>query len=545
MIAAVLERLRRLAPGRVPAAYLGWAIACWTLTATLAVVILIPGLTDGITAVQAGSTGIVGVFTAPLGIRLLITVAGAVLVGALVVAALLRAGERTAPRALIVVAGAVFPVIALAAERHWLSAGAALVLLVVAVLLAVRRGPAALVGMLAAGAWLVLAVAQFGADADGGWTWIALFGAAAAFAAFGAYYGVARAAESRSALLRPLFRDDLGAGTVLAVVAVVVALTALRLTVARGLFPSPDPELWDPLAGAPLSWVHAALVAGLVVIVAVRSVRRPLRRSRARGVTAALAVAGNAQLVLGLGVIILGLLVAVVTSATFLPDVPPVVVAALKFIGTVAITVVALTPPFHGTTARSLAVVTGAYLLPLTLHGLLAQSGSLPPALVGLPASPVQLALVLLAVAVVAAVIPAVRREFGAGLVVRLAVVPFVAVHAGWLLPAVWSDLGRIVLVVGVLLALLVLMPRPDPAPTPHAANVLAASAGQLLALLVFALALPSFLDDPSIIVLGLFWLGVAVIAGLVVRTQPGTDDVPSTPRVIQPEGSSAPSSSA
>ncbi len=531
MAAAVLERLRRLAPGRMPTPHRAWAIACWVLTATVAVAILIPGLTDGIAAEESGSTGVVGVFTAPLGVRVLVTVAAAVLVGALVVAALLRAGEGGASRLPPVAAGGFFPVLALAAERHWLSAAAALALLAVALIVAARRAPAALIGVLAAGGWLVLTVAQFGADADGGWTWIALFGAAAAFAAFGAYYGVARAAESRSALLRPLYRDDLGAAAVLAIVVLVAALTVLRLTLARELFPAPDPELWRPFDEAPASWLHAVLVAVLVVVVAVRSVRRPLRRSRARGVTAALAVAGNAQLALGLGVILVGLLVAAATGATFLPDVPPVAVAALKFVGTVGILVVAVTPPFRGTTARSLAVVTGAYLVPLTLHGLLAATGSLPPALAGFPASPVQLALLLLAASLVAAVVPAWRRALGPGLVVRLAVVPFVAVHAGWLLPAVWSDLGRIVLVVGVLLALLVLMPRPDPDPTRHAAGVLAASGAQLLALVVFALALPSFLDDPAIVVLGLFWLAVAVIAGLVVRTQPGTDDEPDEPR--------------
>ena len=534
MIAAVRERLRRLAPGRVPARYLAWAIGCWLLTAALAVIILVPGVTDGIAAEQTGSTGVVGVFTAPLAVRVIVLVATAVLAGALVVAALLRVEGRTA-RVLAVAAGAAFPVLALAAEHRWLSAAAALVLLVVAKILVLRRGSASLIGLLVAGGWFVLAVAQFAADADGDWTWIALFGAAAAFAAFGAYYGVARAAESRSAVLRPLFRDDLRLGVLLGVVALVVAVTVLRLTVARELFPAPDGELWTPLAKSPLSWLHAALVAALVVVVAVRSVGRPLRRSRARGVTAALAVAGNAHLVLGVAVILLGLVVAIVSGDRFLPDVPPLVVAVVKFVATLAITLVALLPVFRGTTARSLALVTGAYLVPLTLHGLLATTGSLPPALVGFPASPVQLALLLLAASVVAACVPAVRRAWGAGLVVRLAVVPLVAVHAGWLLPAAWSELGRIVLVVGVLLALLVLMPKPDPDPTRHAASVLTASGGQLLALTVFALAIPSFLDDPSIVVLGLFWLSVAVIAALVVRTQPGTDDV--TERAIREDG--------
>jgi hypothetical protein len=92
-------------------------------------------------------------------------------------------------------------------------------------------------------------------------------------------------------------------------------------------------------------------------------------------------------------------------------------------------------------------------------------------------------------------------------------------VHAGWLLPAAWSGLGRIALVVGVVLAVLFLLPKLAADRDRHALDLLAASGGQLLALVVFLLALPSFLDDPQIIVLGLFWLSVAVIAALTVRT--------------------------
>lgn len=533
--AAVVERMRRLRPDRMPAPLLAWAVACWLLTAALAVVVLVPGLTDGIVAERVGSSEVIGTFTAPLPLRVLLVLAVGVVGGALVTAALLRATGGSLARAAAVAAGAGFPVLALAAEHRWLSAAAALVLLAVAQVVALRRGSPSLTGVVVAGTWIVLAVAQFSGDADGDWTWIALFGAAAAFAAFGAYYGVARAAESRSALLRPLYRPDLPLLAVLAVVGLVVVLAVLRLTVARELFPAPDPELWTPAERSPLSWAHALAVAVLVVVVAVRSVARPLRRSRARGVTAALAVAGNAHLVLAALGILVGLLVAITTGGVLLLDVPPVVVAALKFAGVTAIVVVALLPPFRGTTARALALVTGAYLVPFTLLGLLAATGSLPDPLVGAAASPVQIALLLLAVAVVAAVVPPVRRALGAGLVVRLAVVPFVAVHAGWLLPAAWSELGRIVLVVGVLLALLWFAPKPSADRTAHAAGVLATSGGQLLALTGFALALPSFVDDPAIVVLGLFWLSVAVIAGLVVRTRPGTDDVPTEPRVIAP----------
>jgi hypothetical protein len=380
----------------------------------------------------------------------------------------------------------------------------------------------------------VLFVAQLTTPtAARGWAWIALFGFAAAFAAFGSYYGVARAAESRVAWLRPLFRDDLRPVVVAGIVAAVVVLVVLRLTVARDLFPSPDPELWSPFAKAPISWAHAVAVGALVVAVAARSVRRPLRRTRERRVTAALAVAGNVDLALGIAVILVAMAVAAVTGGFLIPDVPPIVVAVLKFAGVAAITVVALLPSFRGTAARALAIVSGAYLVPLTLNGLLGAAGvTLPPGLAGYPASPVQVMLVLLVVAVVGVAVPAVRREFGGGLVARFAVVPIVAVHAGWLLPAVWSDAGRIILVVGVLAAVLLLLPRRAEDRDQHALDVLGASGGQVLALGVFALALPSFLNDSQLVVLGLFWLSVAVIAALTVRV---ADDPERDPALAEP----------
>ena len=428
-----------------------------------------------------------------------------------------------------------FPVLALAADQNWVFAGAALVLFGLAQLAAHRPevqaredanpGATVLAGALAASTWVVLFVAQFGVTngGAGSWVWLALFGFAAAFAAFGSYYGVARAAESRSQVFRPLFRDDLPVIAVLGIVLLAAVLVAVRLTVARDLFPEPDPTLWSPFSEAPISWVHAVLVAALVIIVAARSVGRPLRRSRERGVTAALAVAGNAYLVLALAVILIGMLAAIVTGGVFLPEPGSIVVALLKFAGVAAIIVVVLLPRFRGTAARALGLVTGAYLLPLTFSSLLGALGvSLPPSLDAFPASPVQVAVLLVGVALVgaaAAFAGPVGQPFGRSLAVRLAVVPLVAVHAGWLLPAAWSEFGRVVLVAGVLLALLFFMPKVAADPARHTLDVLTASGAQLLALVVFALAIPSFVDDGSTVVLGLFWLSVAVIAALTIRT--------------------------
>jgi len=538
--AALGERLTRLRPSTVPAPYLAWAIACWILTLLTAAAILIPGFTAGVDAEQAGSSGLIGRFAAPLPIRLLVAVAGAVLTGTLLVTLLIR--ERLDPgvarrvaREIGLAAASGFPVLALAADQEWLFAGAALVVFALAELAAHRPeiqtaethapGATVLAGALAASTWVVLLVAQFGVT-DGGassWVWLALFGFAAAFAAFASYYGVARAAESRSRLVRPLFRDDLPGLAVLGIVLLAAVLVVVRLTVWRNLFPDPDPALWAPFSEAPISWLHAALVAALVVIVAVRSVGRPLRRSRERGVTAALAVAGNAYLVLALAVILGGMLVAIVSGRVFLADPGPVVLAVLKFVGVAAVIAVVLLPRFRGTAARALGVVTGAYLLPLTLSALLGALGvRLPSGLDGFPASPVQVAILLVAAAVVSAAVglasPA-AQPVGHSLAVRLAIVPLIAVHAGWLLPAAWSEFGRVVLVAGVLLALLFFMPKVAADPARHTLDVLTVSGAQLLALVVFALAIPSFVDDGSTIVLGLFWLSVAVIAALTIRT--------------------------
>lgn len=534
--AAVAGRIGRVRPDRVAAPYLGWVLACWVLAVLLAAAILFPGGTDGLVARQTGTSGVVGIFTAPLGIRLLVVAACGVLAGALLVIMLLRerldpAPARRVGREAALAATGGLPALALAADREWVFAVAALVLLGLAEIAAHRPSVAStagtmLVGLLVAAIWGVLFAAQLTtSSAAGGWAWIALFGFAAAFAAFGSYYGVARAAESRAAWLGPLFRDDLRPLLVAGIVAAVVVVVALRLTVARDLFPPPDPVLWSPLEKAPVSWLHAAGVAALLVALAARSVRRPVRRSRERRITAALAIAGNADLAAGVVVILIGMLVAAVVGGFFIPEVPPVVVAALKFAGVVAVTAIALLPPFRATAARTLAVVSGAYLVPLTLNGLLGALGvALPPGLAGYPATPVQVMVLLLATAIVGAVVPGLRQALGTGLVVRLAVVPVVAVHAGWLLPAAWSGAGRVVFVVAVLLAVLFFLPPLAADPGRHAIEVLGASAGQVLALVVFVLAIPSFLDDPQIIVLGLFWLAVAVIAALTVRTESDED---------------------
>ena len=98
------------------------------------------------------------------------------------------------------------------------------------------------------------------------------------------------------------------------------AIVAVRLTVARDLFPPPDPDLWSPFAKNPLSWVVAAIVAGLIVVIAVRASRHPLTRFGERRVVAALAVLGNLHLVVSVAVITVGMVVAAATGLISLPE---------------------------------------------------------------------------------------------------------------------------------------------------------------------------------------------------------------------------------
>jgi hypothetical protein len=106
-------------------------------------------------------------------------------------------------------------------------------------------------------------------------------------------------------------------------------------------------------------------------------------------------------------------------------------------------------------------------------------------------------------------------------------------VHAGWLLPAAWSELGRLVVVVGVLLALFWLMPPVAADRTRHAYDVIRATTAQLLALVVFVLAIPSLFKDGDLIVLGLLWLAIPIIAALTIDTvdRPEHSKVRSRPR--------------
>jgi hypothetical protein len=528
-------RLSRLRPDLLPAPYLIWFVVSVIVSLGLAAVILIPGLTD---AVAAEGTGAIAQFFAPFAFRLAVLTGVAILAGASVVWVLLR--DRVSSRDMVrrdavlreavIVAVALFPAFALVADAQLVRALIALVPGIALIVLAhVPRTRAshwgiALTGVIAVLTWLTLLdyQATVAGSSSESWLWVSLFGIAAAFAAFSSYYGVAVAAESRSSRLAFLYRADLHPGIVLGIVVACLALTGLRLTVARELFPEPDPQLWSPFGKSLLSWLIAAVVATLLVVVAVRASRRPLTRFGERRVVAALATLGNLELVISVVVIAVAMGVAALTGAVFLPDAWIGVVPTLKVAGVVLLGLLVLLPVFRGTAARWIGLITALFLIPGTLAGVFENAGVvLPPGLDGFPATPVQVLLLMMAAALGLAIwnLAVPESRISPSLVSRLAVVPLIAVHAGWLLPAAWSGLGRVVVVVAALVALFWLMPPVAADRTRHAYNVIGASTVQLLLLTTFVLAIPSLFQEGTLIVLGLLWLAIPIIAALTIDT--------------------------
>lgn len=390
------SRLDRVRLDRVPVAVRPWIAVCWLLTFAVAVLLLVPGLADEVAVDPDSASRILDRFLAPAWLRMLLALAAGVVVACRVVLALLRQAadaDASRMRREVALALSCFPALALAADRVAVPAVLAgatfLALELVAHLGRASRRRAAISGAVALLCWAVLAAAQL-ADVASTWTWVVLFGLAAGFAAFGSYYGIQRAAESRTGAVSFLFRTRMSRPAVLAVALLMAGLVLLRLTVLRELFAEPDPTLWSPFAKeSPLSWLHAALVAGLIAAVGAASNRRPLARQGERRIAASLAVVGNAELVIG-GFVVVGVfLVAVVLGDAVFPVAWIDAVPVLKFAGVLALGALALLPRFAGTSARVLAAVTAVYLLPPTGQGVLVLLGvDLPPGIAGFPATP-------------------------------------------------------------------------------------------------------------------------------------------------------------
>jgi hypothetical protein len=316
---------------------------------------------------------------------------------------------------------------------------------------------------------------------------------------------------------------------------VVTALVLARSTIGRDLFNEWDAQIWAPWQKAPTSWMIAGLVGTVITVAAVRSSRDQFRRHRDRLVAGAIAATGVIELALSWLAVVIGMVVAIFSGATYLEDGFVDWYQLVQLVVLVAIALVVGLPSFRRSAARSIAWASTLYLIPVMVVAVF-----FPAPLPGVSvATSVQVAVVLLIAAFALAlwnvILP--TRRVGWRVVARLAVVPFVVVHAGLLLPAVLNWSARYVLVVAGIISLVFLLPKIAADPRRRALDLIGASSGVLLGVIVAVLALPSIFKDEVYTVFGTLWLSVTVMTGLVLELQPrataGDVDAVDGPRAV------------
>jgi len=531
-VAQAQIRIRRVRPDLVAVQYRYLIFGCWFVSAVLAVVLLLDPSTIVI-PLQGSTQDLSGGFVAPLWFRLSVSASiGLLAVVAIELTELRRAlgrnkriGSSVVVPEMVLAACAGFPALVLAADRASLFAITAVVLFILAELsfhIARARAPrrAAGVGTVAVALpWgLVLVYQLFPQPAVGSHVWIALFWFAAILASFGAFYAIAQASESRVRFVSFRHRSDFRPSTLVIIVLVAAAVLVSRFTVLREVFGKDDASVWVPRFTAPMSWMHAVLVASLLAFVVYQSFQRPLRRLAERRVSALVAAVGTIDIWISGLVATFGLVVLAVWGRDYLPTAWIEWTIFLQFALITALGAVAVLPRFRGTTGRWVALITSSYLVPVLFLMCFVKA---LPLWVNVTTS-VQVAVVLLAIAVALLIarLGHPKTVIPSPVIVSLAVVPLVVLHAGLLLPAVWSGAAAPFVVIAGISALTLFRPRVAADPTRRAWDLLRASGALTLTFAIYALA-PAFFqfNGESFALSGNLWLSVTVIAALTVKS--------------------------
>ncbi|GAA2175730.1 hypothetical protein GCM10009846_26740 [Agrococcus versicolor] len=311
----------------------------------------------------------------------------------------------------------------------------------------------------------------------------------------------------------------------IAAAAIALAVVALRMGPLSTLFGDVDANLWG--IGPPSSWPHALLVGGLVVWLVARSGRRPLRpRGHVLTIVVLSIMAGMAYLSFFVTYLLMRLLS---TS----PEIGDAVGAALSTNATL-LTLLASTllllpillPAFRRTTGRVGAIVALAVAVPLQLWMLASLDLGLPwPRFA---ASPSQIAAVVLVAVLGLAIWGAVRRRdvVDRHLLLRLALVPVLTMHAGQLLPGVWRDDYEQALVVVLSLAGLLLLGAPRTGTKEGDARAIVAPFAVQMAVLgsvIVARTLGALADDESTTI-SVLYLTIPVATVLCCRLEDASD---------------------
>ncbi|WP_144720177.1 hypothetical protein [Agrococcus jejuensis] len=243
--------------------------------------------------------------------------------------------------------------------------------------------------------------------------------------------------------------------------AVALAVVVVRMGPLSRLFGELDANLWG--IGPWQSWPHAAFVGALVVWLVARSGRRPLRpRGHLLAIGTLAVVAGWALVSFVLAYLLLTFVTADGDEAAAITAsiIPPGNIPGLALLP-ILLLVPILVPYFRRSTGRVGAIVGLAVALPLQLW--LVASIDLDLRIPRFTASPSQMAFAILAAVLALAIVGAVRGRdvVDRHLLLRLALVPVLTLHAGQLLPGVWKDDLEQALVVALSLAGLFLLGAP------------------------------------------------------------------------------------
>ena len=571
----VARRPLRVRPDRIPRPLGAVVVVLWAAWIAIALALLVPGLIEpfgddpfGADSFRAATAGVgengrfLVVWSVLLGTSALVGAAAVVLL-------LLRARPRaTVGAAFVAFGSSLAPVFFLVTAGAFAGLAVTLLLAVAATVLAAVAGGrttaaiageradlaeraeraerperpdghpsprtllVALAGLATASTWVPLALDGYTSEIPLSLvsSYTVLGVTAVAVTGFVTLSGVAAAAESANSTAGSLDRRALPPVLTAAVLAAVAVLLVLRFGPLNEVFGELESELWSLRTWS--SRPHALVLALLIVGFALRSTRRPFAARGQRAVTVIVTLAaGLSNLVLVGAAVVLFVVLFVTGSITD----PSSQLGWIHLAGLVVVLVLlplAVLPRSRGTTGRVGAVVGLVYLVPMTLSLTLQLRDTEVPAFW---ASPTQVVVLLVALVVVAFVAGEVRRARGLpplldrGMLLRLAVIPVVAIHAGELLPAVWSDaLDRPLVVVLSLVAFLFLSPAPVADARTTARRLVAASALQLAILGTFATTIVLDYDAEMFTVVAVIWLAVPVSAVLVCRVVPTA--LPSAP---------------
>ncbi|GAA2223827.1 hypothetical protein N1031_00790 [Herbiconiux moechotypicola] len=529
----VARRPLRVRLDGLPRSLCAVVVVLWLAWIAAAVVLLVPGAVEPFAPETLGGAAVPTDDDSFLVVWTVLLATSALSSGAATVLLQLRAGadagrdhervRRTVVAALVALGTALVPAFFLVGAGSLLAVGVTLWLGFAATGLALAGGLSGRIplivsaGAAAACAWLPLGLDALVSVVPLSMvsSYAILGSAAVAVTGFVTIAGVASAAESANATAGSVERRRVRTLPTALVLAGVLVVLVLRYTVLNEVFGEAESELWSLRTW--WSWPHAAVIAALVVVAALRSASAPFSSLGQRTVTVLVSIsAGLSNLVLVvLSVVLFAVLF--VTGTVSDPSGYLGLVHLVSLAVLLMVLVIVFRRRYRRSTGRVGAVVALVYLVPFV--------GSLVLGLRdrGVPvfwASPTQVVvlLVLTATALFAVSLGR-RRPVDHGMILRLAVIPVAAVHAGELIPAVWDDaLSRPVVIVLSLAAFLLLSPPRHPDARVTARRLVASSALQVAILGTFATSVVLDYDAQLFTVVAVIWLAVPVSAMLVCR---------------------------